>query len=183
LKGKAMNALRHEARDFGWVRYVGWGGAVALILLPLVAMRFAPESGVNWTLSDFVFAGVLLGTVGLLLELAVRAGRNLSHRLGAALAIGTGFLLIWSNLAVGYIGDGSSPLNSIFLAIPAVTLLGALMLRMRPQPMAVLLMATAVAHGITAAVGYPQDPVTGPISIVFVGMWSAAAWLFHRASQ
>jgi len=40
-------------------RLIVWAVVVALILLiPLVAMQFTSE--VNWTLSDFVFAGVLL---------------------------------------------------------------------------------------------------------------------------
>jgi hypothetical protein len=178
-----MNTFREQRSDLGWVRYVGWGGAVVLILLPPVAMQVAPESGVQWTLSDFIFAGVLLGAVGLMIELAVRASENWSQRLGALFAVGTGFLLVWSNLAVGYIGDGSSPLNGVLLALPLMTLLAALLLRMRPRPMAALLAATAIAHGVTGAIGYPQDPVTGPITAVFVGLWFAAAWLFHRGAR
>ncbi|QIL01607.1 hypothetical protein G7078_01570 [Sphingomonas sinipercae] len=178
-----MNTIENHQRDLGWVRYVGWGGAVALILLPLVAMRLAPDAGVNWTLSDFVFAAGLIGTVGLVVELAMRAARNWAQRLGALTAIGTGFLLVWSDLAVGYIGDGSSPLNIALLAIPPLVLIGALAVRMRAKPMAVLLTAAAAAHGVTGAIGYPQDPVTGPITAVFVALWLGAAWLFHRSAR
>ena len=41
---------------------MAWTTATAIILLtPLIAMQF-PNSGVNWIVSDFVFAGgILLG--------------------------------------------------------------------------------------------------------------------------
>ena len=54
---------------------------VALILsLPLVAMQFTDE--VVWSLADFVAAGVLLATIGVALELAVRKAGNLAAALG-----------------------------------------------------------------------------------------------------
>jgi hypothetical protein len=56
---------------------------VALILsLPLVAMQFTDE--VVWTLADFVVAGVLLTTLGVALELAVRKAGNLATAIGIA---------------------------------------------------------------------------------------------------
>ena len=56
-----------------------------ILLVPLVAMLFTDEAA--WGVFDFVFAGVLLGGTGLLLELAVRKPGNLVYR-GAAAAIG-----------------------------------------------------------------------------------------------
>ena len=56
---------------------------VALVLsLPLVAMFFTDE--VVWSLADFVVAGILLATVGVALELAVRKAGNLAAALGIA---------------------------------------------------------------------------------------------------
>ena len=56
---------------------------VALVLsLPLVAMLFTDE--VVWSLADFVLAGVLLATIGIALELAVRRAGNLSAAIGIA---------------------------------------------------------------------------------------------------
>jgi hypothetical protein len=49
-----------------------------ILLLPLVAMQFTDE--VDWGVFDFVFAGVLLGGTGLLLELAVRKPRKIAYR-------------------------------------------------------------------------------------------------------
>jgi len=70
---------------------------VALILsLPLVAMRFSDE--VVWSLADFVLAGVLLSTIGVALELAVKKAGNL------ALAIGIGTLGV-AACVVGHADD------------------------------------------------------------------------------
>jgi hypothetical protein len=56
---------------------------VALILsLPLVAMQFSDE--VVWSLPDFVFAGVLLTVIGVVLELALRRAGNLATAFGIA---------------------------------------------------------------------------------------------------
>ena len=56
---------------------------VALVLsLPLVAMLFTDE--VVWSLADFVLAGVLLATIGVALELAVRKVGNLAAAIGIA---------------------------------------------------------------------------------------------------
>lgn len=60
--------------------------ATALILIiPLVGMQITDE--VHWSLADFVFAGALLATTGLLLELALRRPRNIAYR-AAVSAIG-----------------------------------------------------------------------------------------------
>jgi hypothetical protein len=56
---------------------------VALILaLPLVAMQITDE--VVWSLAEFVAVGVLLATIGVALELAVRRAGNLAAALGIA---------------------------------------------------------------------------------------------------
>lgn len=167
----------------GWFRIIGWGFAAALLVTPLVAMKFAPAAGVNWTAGDFVFAAVMLGIVGGLLELAVRASGNWSYRLGAALGVLAGFLLVWSNLAVGYIGDGDSPLDLVFLAIPVLALAAGAVVRFRANGMAVIMVAAAAAHAITGAIGYPIDPVTGPITVAFTLLWLGSAALFRRAAR
>ena len=68
----------------GW-RMAGWGAAVALLMVPFVAMRFTDE--VRWTGSDFLFAGILFGTVGLVIELAVRRSSDWAYRGGVIAAV------------------------------------------------------------------------------------------------
>lgn len=58
----------------------------AVLLVPLVAMLIG-DDGTAWSVADFVFAAVLLGGTGLLLELAARRPRELLPRVAAA-AIG-----------------------------------------------------------------------------------------------
>jgi hypothetical protein len=65
---------------------------VALVLaLPLVVMQFSDE--VVWSLSDFVLAGVLLATIGVAFELALRKAGNV------VLAIAIGALGVAAGLA------------------------------------------------------------------------------------
>jgi hypothetical protein len=57
---------------------------VALVLaLPLVAMLFTDE--VVWSLADFVLAGILLATIGIAIELALRRAGNLATAVGIAI--------------------------------------------------------------------------------------------------
>jgi len=73
-----------------------------LLLIPFTAMQFTHE--VNWTLSDFVIAGVLLLGTGLLCELVIRKVKNTSYRLIICAVILLALLLTWIELAVGIFG-------------------------------------------------------------------------------
>ena len=57
----------------------------SILLVPLVGMQISDE--VDWGVFDFVFAGLLLGGTGLLLEVAARKPRTIVYRVAAA-AIG-----------------------------------------------------------------------------------------------
>jgi hypothetical protein len=57
-------------------------GVAFILSLPLVAMLVTDD--VVWSLADFAVAGVLLATIGLALELAVRNAGNLAAALGIA---------------------------------------------------------------------------------------------------
>ena len=75
---------------------------VLLLLIPLIAMQFTDE--VNWTLSDFAVAGVLLLGTGLMFDLVMRKVNKIKHRIVIYLAILVVLLLIWAELAVGIFG-------------------------------------------------------------------------------
>lgn len=72
---------------------------VLLLLMPLVAMQFTDE--VNWTLLDFIAAGVLLSGAGLLCELVLRKVKKVKYRIAICIAILAILLIIWVELAVG----------------------------------------------------------------------------------
>lgn len=77
--------------------------AVAILLLiPFIAMQFTEE--VNWTVFDFLIAGVLLLGTGLMCEFVLRKASKTTYRIFICLAILLVFLLIWSELAVGIFG-------------------------------------------------------------------------------
>ena len=73
-----------------------------LLLIPLIAMQFTDE--VNWTLFDFIVAGVLLLTTGFMCDLVIRKVNKSGHRIAIFLAIFVALLLIWAELAVGIFG-------------------------------------------------------------------------------
>ncbi|KRC81016.1 hypothetical protein [Sphingomonas sp. Root241] len=163
-------------------RLAGWGTAAALILLPLIAMRFTDE--VAWTASDFVFAILLIGGVGIAYELVVGMTGNAAYRATVAVALLTGFLIVWSNLAVGIIGDEGNPANLAFFGILAIAITGAFLARLRPEGMARALFATAFAQLLVSAVALiaHMDLPVG-IAIFFVGMWLVSGLLFRAAAR
>jgi len=171
-------------------RLLGWGAAVALLLLPLIAMRFS--SDVKWTGFDFLFAGMMLAFVGILAELTVRRTASKWYRAGAGVAVGTAFLLIWINGAVGIIGSEENPFNLIFLAIVIIAFAGSIAANFRTAGMARTMAAAAAAQlmiGIAAlGLGLGANEPPGPfgifaLNLTFVGLWSLSAGLFRRAAS
>ncbi len=75
------------------------GGTVVLLLIPFIAMQFTDE--VQWSLADFVVAGVLLLGTGFIYELAVKKIRNTNYRIAVGLALLAALFVIWIELAVG----------------------------------------------------------------------------------
>lgn len=73
-------------------------GTACILMIPLVAMQFSEE--VNWTLSDFVVAGVLLLGTGLTY---VVIANKVNKRYRMAVGLGLLFMLLWLwvELAVG----------------------------------------------------------------------------------
>ena len=171
------------ARGWSWIRPVLWGGAAVLMLVPLLAMTFAPGLGFDWTLGDFIFAALLIGGVGLAFELAVRVSPSWSYRAGAALGLAAGFSLIWANGAVGYIGSEDNPYNLVFFIVIAIAFAGALVSGFRARGMAWTMAAAGAAHALAGFGGAAEDPITIPITIVFVGMWLGSARLFLAAAR
>lgn len=93
MPGAMSNVLR-------W-RIAGWGAAGAILLLPLLAMPFTDE--VAWGAEDFAAAGLLLGSVGLAFEAAVRVVRGTRARVAVGVALLATLLLAWAELAVGIV--------------------------------------------------------------------------------
>jgi hypothetical protein len=80
-------------------------GVTFVLSLPLVAMLITDD--VVWSLADFVAAGVLLATVGVALELAVRRAGNLAAALSVA-ALG---------VAAAVLGEADDAPGLVFLGL------------------------------------------------------------------
>lgn len=171
---------RRNRRVNGW-RIVGWGIAAFLLLLPLIAMQFAQE--VHWTATDFAVAGALIGGVGVTFELAVRMTGNRLYRAAVGAALAATFLLIWVNLAVGYIGAENNPANLLFAGVLAIGLLGAVITRFQPDGMARAMIATAIVQALVGVIALIAEPVTAIPTGFFVALWLLSAWLFAKAAR
>jgi hypothetical protein len=182
-KGKAM---ANQTKSGGgrllnpW-RVAGWGLAALLLMLPALAMRFTRE--VDWSLSDFVVMGVLLGTIGLGIEFLVRQSGSAAYRFGAVAAMLTAFLTIWSNLAVGMIGDEDNPYNLAFFGLLLLVLVGTVVVRFRANGMAAVTAIAAAAQAAVSLGGLGSDPRGALIGLCFAGLWLLAAALFWSARR
>jgi hypothetical protein len=164
-------------------RVIGWGGAIALILTPLVAMQFTSE--VNWDETDFIVATIIFGIVGGLIELAVRLSSNWFFRIGAMFAVLAGFMVVWANLAVGLIGNEDNPVNLWFGAVLLIAIAGSIAARFRKGllPFAMFLSgALQVAIGIFAGI-LGGDMRGGKFTIVLSVAWFIASLFFWYARQ
>lgn len=178
-----MNKVEHRrwsALATPW-RILGWGTIVTLIVLPAIAMQFTSE--VRWTTSDFIFATVMLGGVGLAFEMAVRATGSWAYRGAAAVALGAGLLLLWANGAVGIVGNESEPINLWFDLVPLLALFGAIGARFRPGAMAVAMTATAIAQIVVAVIVQLYGHFTWVFTLVWACGWLFSAWLFRKAAR
>ncbi len=158
----------------------------ALLMVPLVAMQFTRE--VNWTFEDFVFAGVILLGTGLAYELVARKVGTTAYRLAVGVALGTGFFLIWSNLAVGLIGSGPNLANLLYGGVVLVPVIGAMMARFQPLGMYRALLVTALAQGLAPVLAlliWPEMSThvqeAAAVTAFFGALWLSSALLFRRA--
>lgn len=93
--------VTHQDLDQLWkaLRMLGWGAVALIMTAPMVAMQFTRE--VNWTIRDFVFAGVLLIGGGAAIEVVAWQVRNPAVRIGFGLFVVAVVALIWIEGAVG----------------------------------------------------------------------------------
>lgn len=177
----ANNTELHAARRSSPWRIAGWGLVVVLLVLPAVAMRFTNE--VNWTVGDFIFAALLMGTVGLAFELTVRVTRSRAHRAAIGVALAASFLTIWANGAVGMIGDEDNSYNLMFFGVILLALGGSAIARFRADGMAVAMAAAAAAQAAFGILGAFSDLRGGILSTMFAGLWLLSAALAALAAR
>ena len=166
--------------DARLIRIAAWGGGAALILLPLFLLRAIDPTA--WDIADLPFAFIMVASVGIAFEFALRIPVGWARRAGAAAAIGTGFMLVWGNLAVGFAGSQDNAINSIFFAVPLVALAGSAVAGFRSRGVAGALIAAALLQVALGVVALFYGHFTGPLTVSFAGLWLASALLFRRAA-
>jgi hypothetical protein len=164
------------------LRIAGWSLAAGLLALPAVAMQFTDE--VDWSAGDFLFAAIVFAIVGGLLELAARASASLAYRVGAAMAVATGFLTIWITLAVGIVGAEDNPQNILYFGILGMGICVTVAALGDPRALARGMRATAAFQGLVCLIHviegvYPAVMIDG----FFTMTWLTAGALFARAAR
>ena len=142
----------------------------------------------NWTVSDFVFAGALVfGALGAY-QLAVRKTRSTAYRAAVGVALVAAVLLLWANGAVG-ITDSAA--DATYYAVPAVGIIGALVARFRPRGMALAMYATALAQASIGVIALAAGMVPAynsafeilGITGFFAALFLTSALLFREATH
>lgn len=154
-----------------------WTAAVALLLTPLAMMQVSSEW--HWTIGDFLFAGTMIGGVGLLYELAERTSGSRAYRAGAAMALVASFLTVWTTLVRD---DGTG--MDFFLLIMAAAV-GGFSAWFRPAGMARTMLGVAIMQlllglAIATAPSTARIPGGSLKALVFSGFF-AALWLISAA--
>ena len=166
----------------GKMRLALLAAAAALMVVPVAVMRRA--EGHVWDPGDAMFLAILLGGLAAAFEVAARVPGRRAYGFGTGLAVLTGLLQAWINLAVGVIGTEDNPANLIYAGVIAVAAGGAVVARFQAAGMARAMIAAALAQAAAFVVGLAAGlGFTGPITMFFCGLWLVAAWLFRRAER
>ena len=184
----AGSAEKGGRRRWSRWRLVGWSAGALMLLLALVAKQFIGE--VSWV-DNLAQTGALLIGVGVAVELASRKTGKAAYRAAVGLALASALLLGWVNGAVGIIGSEDNDANLMYGGVLAVVAIGAIIVRFKPEGMARVLFATALAQtlvAVIALVGRLGSPYSGPLEIVsvngfFVALFVGAAVLFSKAAR
>lgn len=161
-----------------------------LLIIPLLGMQFSNE--VNWTLFDFVIAGILTFGIGISYKLITRRAIKVSYKIAVGFALFVGLFLIWVNLGVGIIGSENNPYNMIYFGVIGVGTIGAIIGRFEPKKMVLTLFVLACTLALIAITALfkgihqiPESSVSEVIGVngLFITLFVVAAFLFRYADQ
>jgi hypothetical protein len=160
---------------------------LGLLLVPLLGTR--SSAGWNWSPADFLIMGILIFATGLAYEFLASKASTSAYRAAMGMALGTAFLLVWINLAVGIIGSEDNPANLLYFGVLALGFLGSISARLRPRGMSRVLLAMALAQmlvPVIALIAYRPDFSPGvagvfALNALFATLFAGAALLFRQA--
>jgi hypothetical protein len=178
----AVSGERAHAGAWNHWRIARWTGAWALLLTPLVMMQISDEW--HWGIGSFVFAGIMIGGVGLLYELAERASGSRAYRAGVAVALVSSFLTVWATI----VRDDGTGMGYFLVVMAAAT--GAFAAWFRSSGMARAMLGAALMQALLS-IAIATAPSTasvpdGPFKALAFGGFFTALWLgsaaFFRAA-
>ena len=113
------------------------------------------------------------------------------YRSAVAVAVLAALLLAWMSLGVGIIGADGDPANRMYFGVIGVGLVGALVARLQPGGMSLVLVAMAVGQVVVTTIalvrglGLPYSPPAELLGLnaIFVGLFLTSAWLFQRSAS
>ena len=159
---------------------------VAILIIPLIAMQFSNE--VDWSPTDFIGMGALIFTIGFLYVLTTRFMSNIVYKVAIAAALGSTFLMIWTNLAVGLIGGGPHWGNFMYMGVILVGIIGTALSRFTPAGMERTMYAMSFTFVVIATIALitnmqelPQSSVVEIIGVngFFTILFAVAGLLFR----
>jgi len=162
--------------------------AALILTIPATAMQFTAE--VDWSLADFVIMGAIIFSVGFAFEALFKRSGNIAYRVAVGVGLLTTFLLIWANLAVGFVGSGPNLPNILLGSVPFVGIVGAIIVRLQPRGMARTMFAMAGAVAAAPIVGLiiNRPPVEEGVMMVlgiaafFSLLFVVSGFLFRNAA-
>ena len=164
-----------------------------LLLIPFTAMQF--NNKVNWSLFDFIIAGILLSGTGVTYELISRRSKSTIYKAAVGLAVGTLLLLIWVNLTVGIIGSEDNPANLLYFAVIATAFLGSIVSLLKPKGMAYTMFTSAVVMMLAPTIsliiwrpeiGFAEVPgIIGVfvLNVFFAMLFTGSGLLFKKVNE
>jgi hypothetical protein len=163
---------------------------IFLLMIPLIAMQFSTE--VNWTFSDFLFAGTLLFGTGLTFKIVTRNASSNLFKIASASALGSGLFLIWANGAVGIIGSENNDFNILYFLVIFVGIIGLFASQLKAWRLFLTLFAMAATQLIltiiaifTGMAELPHSSVSEIIAVngFFITWFIVSALLFKYADE
>lgn len=162
---------------------------VLLLLIPLAGNLFV--DGWDWDWPSFVLAWAMMAGVGFAYLFVTSRTGSVAYRIATGIALLAGFMIVWGNMAVGFIGSEDNPANLLYLGVLAIGAIGALIARFAPSGMATAMLAAATALFLVPLVALlvrPGDFEPGVakvfgLNFFFVLMFAGSAMLYRHAAR
>jgi len=165
--------------------------AALILVIPLLGNRFV--EGWNWRPGAFAFFGVLIFGIGLTYKLITRNVDTIAYRSALGLALVTGFVVFFGNFVQAADDVYPVPAALMYLIVPVLGIVGAVIARFHSRGMSRALLLTAIAQAVVFAIALRRNlPVTSwtaPVwrgfggNALFLVLFVASAWLFRTAAR